>query len=765
MITARSEQVLAEFLNSPSRLQNFIIQDGAWTIRNGDYTDPGTTFSAIQNKIIWGGYIFNSLDLTSSSATPVSTTLVLAGGSKANTGTATLYRNDSNAAVSILGTTQFDVTNPFEVFFLTIKNRCFIAARTPAAGVVPSIVSHHPVNNCYPWGVDAPATELTYVAFGNATVSGTKTYFTANGAGATLNGTSVTKSAGVGWDTGWAGKTVYLDNVKYRIVSVTGASGPMTIDPKYAGATDAALNIKVTYGDLTWTGPGPKYAVAKYDETTGHISNMGPVMHVSEQDQSDVNVYINTIELDNDPRFQHLVLFRTELAGGVDLEPFKLDPSHLGTAVIENTVGSAARYMIKNNTVGTVTYVDTLADSQAKRILGDVVGPTRNFPPPADIKYMAFWDGRVWCSTVSAPFRVQFSASPEDVTIGVVEECFPALNYRDVSADDGFITGMRIVGSSLLISTERYLYVVDSGPYRLTRISSRGAGVNHWAMDEHPGDSSEQSASALYVARDKRLWRQFPGGRIEDIGWPIQDKLDLIDANTLRPVVLRVVQVRKQWLLALGIRITPVGQVERYSYLFYDFDRQSWHDFGYGVGFFDSGYNPGAERPWGTVINGIYYTSNATGIPYAALGGDGEDAAYGLETLSTSPVTGIILTTQWLDLGDKAGKKSLQYVNVHTDIDPTLLFVYAYFDGAVAPFTLALMTETVSETSPRYPGGGLYRFLLPLETSTFADITQNQFHTVKVLVASDPAAVVGQSVFKIEVGYTVESTGISGGSN
>lgn len=759
LYTARSEQVLAEYSNSLTLCNNLLLQNGAWTVRYGDAA--GSLMSVANNKIIWGGHVFNSIDSTSAAATPYTVLLMLAGGAKDGTGTATLYRGDTNAAVTINGV-NFTVTAPFEFFALNIKNRCFVAARTVgSASVVPTIITKYPSASSYAWGRAAIPTDLTYEAFTNATNTNTKLYFTANGAGVTSGSTNVTKAAGANWDTNWAGKTVYLDGVKYGIVSVTGTGGPMTIDRNYEAGT-ATVNIRVQYGELSWGDTGPQYAVAKYNPVTGHITNIGPTMSVSEEDMGNVRVCL-TIPVDNDPEYTRIVIFRTGLADGGSLVPLQLDPSHGGTATIDNTPGSNGRYMVTNNASGTKTYFDFQPDTKLAQIIGNFSGPTTNNPPPADIKYMAFWDGRVWVVSVSTPYRLQYSGSPSQIPLGVAEECFPALNFKDLTADDGFFTGLRVVGASLLAGSERYLFVVDGSSeatYRLTRISSRGAGVDFWAMDEHPGDSTEQSASAIYLSRDKRLWRQYPGGRIEDIGAPIQDKLDLINTNQLRPVVVRVVQVRKSWLLFVGIRITPPGATERYSYLVYDFDHQTWHDFGYGLGLFDddSNYGSGAASAWGSVFGGIYYVNAVAGIPFALIGGDGSDQAYsimGAEVAEDSHN----FATQWLDFGDKGAKKSLQYVNVHAPADG-LTGVYVNLDGDPALLQLSRVPDTTAADSPRFAGTDLHRFVMS------SDLGHNQFHTVKIHVFIDSSVMEpGDSVRKLEVGYNVEQTGISGGSN
>lgn len=761
IVTSRSPQVLAEYTDSLSFLQNFLVKDGAWVAR-GD--DVSSRLIAALTGPIYGIHYYNAIDPSNAAATPATVYLLHGGQNTDETGTSTLYRSDTGAAVTVNGF-DFTTTTPSDIFFLNIKNRCFVAGTKLGTGRYPTIVTKYPSAASYRWGIDAPTADLTYDAYTDATNSVTLLRFDANAANVSNGSTAVTKAAGANWDTtNWDGKTVYLNDVPYTIVDVTGV-GAMTINPAWVDDGAASpVNMRVHYGEVSWGELGPSYAYAYYNPTTGHISNVSPIMTISETNIYNVRVKISNIQLTNDPNYTKVVMFRTAFNNGGNLLPLRLDAGAAGTtATVDTTPTSAGYGMIENNAVGTVVYVDILSDPNLNKILGatsDVGAPAPflNNPPPSDIRYMAFWDSRVWVVSAATRYRLQFSGNSGQIPLGVPEESFPATNYRDISADDGFITGLKTVGTSLLVCTERYLYFVDGGSentYRLQRISSRGAGVDQYAIDEHPGDSSDQSASAIYVSRDKRLWRQYPGGRIEDIGWPIQDKLDNLNLSLKKPVVLKVCQVLKSWLLVLGIR---QEDPDRYGYLFYDFDEQCWLDLNLGTPeFWGSSYGGYGSPWWSGVGAGVVYDATTSGTSALDVGGTDTTGIQRLRLMGNN-VNGLLaaLDTQHLDCGDKQAKKTFQELIIHTDETNTAQWqVYAQFDGlGGAVNALIPVPNTTTATSPRYMGTEVVRYVLPQSAGPA------QYHTVRVAVGGYLSR--GKHIFKVVVNYTVESTAISG---
>lgn len=750
VVTSRSPQSLGEYTDSLAFAQNILFKDGAWIARGDDLT---TDIVSGATGPCYGIHYYNSIDPATPNATPTTVYLMHTGQNTDETGTSTLRRSDTG--VVSVNSVNFTTTTPSDIFFLNIKNRCFVAGTKMGTGVYPSILAKYPSAANYRWGIDTPTSDLSYDAYTKATNTTTKVYFTASGATVSNGSNSVAKNGGANWDSGtaWVGKTVQLNAVDYTIVSYTPTTGPMIIDPAWVDdGSGPNTHIRVQYGEIGWPDTGPSYAYVYYNPTTGHMSNASPTLTISEPSISNVRVKISGIPLTNDSNYTRVVLFRTAFEQGGNLLPLKLSTSHGGTATV-----NASDFMIENTSSGTVTYVDFQADSNLGKILGPLPAPIINDPPPTDIRYMAYWDQRVWVVSAATRYRLQFSGNATQIELGVPEECFPDNNFRDISADDGFITGLKVVGTSLLVCTERYLYFVDGtneGTYRLQRISSRGSGVDQYAIDEHPGDSSEQSASAIYVSREKRLWRQYPGGRIEDIGWQIQDKLDLINFNLRRPVTVKVVQVGKSWFLMLGIRFASPIQ---YCYLFYDFDEQSWGDMNMGnSALWGSGYSGYVIGFWSGNAAGIDYSSNSAGVPAMDVGTDGAAGFQRarLSGLNNNPTSGR-LTTQDLDFGDKQIKKSFHELVIHTDetSDARWTVVVEFDRDPAKIYTLKLNPVT---GTPRYMGTNVLRYTLDTETANV-----NQFHTMTIGMEWN-GSTVGKKVFKLVVNYTVEATGIAG---
>jgi hypothetical protein len=396
-----------------------------------------------------------------------------------------------------------------------------------------------------------------------------------------------------------------------------------------------------------------------------------------------------------------------------------------------------------NNGPGTVTYIDNQPDSELRRVVGDFVGPTDNDPPPQDIKFMEFWDGRVFFNTVSEPWRIRFSKRSNPGELGVGEESFPDLNYFDIPANDGTCTGMKAVGSGLLLCTDRYLYSVpgnyEAGNVPPDKISSRASGVSHWAIDEHPGDTTTNTASAIYIGRDKRLWRQYPGGRLEDIGAPIQDKLNIADLSISKPFTVRVFSRGKNWFVALGVGRSG----GRYEFWFYDLDALAWMGFGFDAGIINAL----------SIGSGIEFASGV-GETYAHMGGNSLNVVYPLFDPSIAVSAASVITTQPRDMGDTTSLKTLEEIVYYVDdTSPAGWACDVRMDGTGAFVALGEATFT---GSPRYRGAGILRF-------NPKDLPSRYFHAIelKITLATGSAMIPGK-LYRVETIYRTESTGVSG---
>jgi len=288
----------------------------------------------------------------------------------------------------------------------------------------------------------------------------------------------------------------------------------------YLGDTTTNTPFTVFSGPLTWGTSPPQYAYAYYDDPatnavngfgTGHISNVSPITYVTEQNQDGVSVVLDNIipsGASDQPRFNKIQIFRTILTGGGGtLFPF--DPA----------VG-----LIDNTGVLPLTFTDSYDDSYLLTTAGFQAPLTLNRKPPP-FAHQAYWDGRVWGNPVNDPSAVVFSGDIIDILYGVPEECYPSSNILRIPSDDGRITGMKLVGPMLVMTTERYAYFVAgaSPQYRLLRFSTMMYGVADYQMTEFVGQTTDDSDSLLYLGKDKKVYISAPTLGNISMSDPVQD--------------------------------------------------------------------------------------------------------------------------------------------------------------------------------------------------------------------------------------------------
>jgi hypothetical protein len=738
LFTAWSRFSMGELIDSFSAWRDTIIRDNAWVGAYGHLQLTLATGGGLGTGPVWAIYFYNAIDTASSSALPVSVFLGHVGGTLVPGGTAVLGRYDINAAI-------LSTTAPHELSFLTIKNRCFVAGPTLTGGSVPTIITKYPTATSYPWGKAAPTAVLAYTPYTGLSTGDhpeIKVYYrpATTGTGIqTTTGAVAIASAGAGSfiTTTWDGKTLLVNSGSetYTINAITSATaGTLTTNATQNRGPDAAYEVH--YGRLRWGSEPPKYAYSYYNPVTGHSTSRSPVLRLSEQDMTDVGVELTNIPTTNDANYTRIILWRSEVnSGGSTLYPLKLDSAHGGSATITDG-------LIVNGAVGTVTYRDNQPDTELGQVIGNFTAPTRNDPPPADIKFMEYWDGRVFFNTVAAPWRIRYSERTSSSRLGVGEESFPADNFLDVPSDNGVATGLKVVGGTLLIGTDRFLYAVpnnyESGA-PLVKVSSRGGGVGHFAIDDHPGDTLDGEASAIYVSRDKRLWRHYLSGRLDDIGAPIQDKLNAAVLTYSKPYIVKVFQREKNWLCAVGIR----GANDRYDFYFFDFDAKCWYDLAFA----------GGVTNVLSIGAGINFTLG--GIGYAIMGDTSGQVIHhvmgGTVTMGTP-----IITTQFLDMGDTESKKTLEEIVFYvSDASLADWGCAVRFDGSTGAFTTLTQTAGVA-SSPRYRGPGILRF-------DAKALGPKQWSSMQLkLTIGGPATSVQASLYKVEIFYRMASTGAPG---
>lgn len=326
-------------------------------------------------------------------------------------------------------------------------------------------------------------------------------------------------------------------------------------------------------GDLSWTGDGPQYAYAYIDQATGHLSNLSPILSVTEDGQAGVNLAVTNFTNPSAPDASRLVtapgnirLFRTLLNGGVVLYqltggPGQPDDFFIGTPDAPYWDGA--------------TFTDSIPDSGLNTL---VVGPrfTNNKPTWDGVHdvvpvHMAYWDGRVWLNPIQAPSFLVYSASADQAPIGVPEECYPQGNVLTIPAADGRVTGMKVIGPYLVVTTERYAYYVagfNESNYRFLRFATTMYGVGDYQMEEIPNDTGDGS-NIVYLGKDNKVYVLSPGSGATSISEPIADQI-LANVTTPSAYVQSRVHVAH-----IEDRRVVLLRVPNHTYI-YDIQRRTW---------------------------------------------------------------------------------------------------------------------------------------------------------------------------------------------
>lgn len=364
-------------------------------------------------------------------------------------------------------------------------------------------------------------------------------------------GTQVLTVNGAHWPpTRYIGMTVTLlpSGDRYTVTSYAD-SGPDT-------TVTVAEVLTANYTNVTYTLTGTMKTYG-----TGHVSDRSPTTMITEKHQAGVSVVLHDImpsRIEDQARFNKILIFRTVIVGGGgQLYPFDITNPPIG--------------MLDNVGTAPLDFTDTNQDDKLNNI-GALQAPEINNRKPLPAAHQAYWDGRVFINPVNDPSAIYFSADSADVLFGVPEECYPSANLLRIPSDDGRVTGMRLMGPLVVITTERYAYYVgglsaSSIPYRLIRFSTLMQGVGDYQMTEFAGSTTDDSDLMLYVGKDKKFYLTAPSVGNVSISDPIQDVFNSTIGADYPGV--RVANVAIQGNHYLIVNVGP-NAVE------YDWDRKIW---------------------------------------------------------------------------------------------------------------------------------------------------------------------------------------------
>ena len=448
------------------------------------------------------------------------------------------------------------------------------------------------------------------------------------------NVTFTLTSASAPWTIGNVGDTI--------MVSGIGAAGATVITTitAFISATQVSLAVKnvsggaVTNQQAFWqdalagSTTGPTYAYAWYDPETGHMSNVSPLYQIPKPtvigNFFDFTNLTPVFQIDPgyisypDPtvdqiRFSHIVFFRTLSTGGSTLYPIgslmpfvgKVTPGQASTrgswnpGLLQGWQGLPNNYTAIYDPVAHTAFptspnywFDFSSDSDLILAGGFQAPQYTNSKPIVTLRggatqpgypyAMAYWDRRLWLVNTQEPDKLCFSCDDAQCPLGVPEESFPATNFLRLPGVDGRVIGLRTVGDMLLVTTERWAYIIagnNESNYRLMKVSSAMPGVGTYQMDEFPTYSGAEGepTTLFYLGRDWKVYQWTVGGQVIPISAPIQDLLDSYKTNGSSYTVY--VQTRIHCASAWGRRVLIIQPSTLYadSTLVYDIDNQTWN--------------------------------------------------------------------------------------------------------------------------------------------------------------------------------------------
>lgn len=498
--------------------------------------------------------------------------------------------------VTIAGASVSDYNGSFVITFLTATTFSYsiaTPAATPPTGTISATIQRIVWRKAGQIAPNAPAT-YNLVTHDPPYNTGTVTMTT---------GSAVAVGAGgATFNAGMVGKRIAINGVFYTIAIYTDATH-ITLTENFkegSGAASYTYNIYVGAGD--WL-TGPRYCFAYRNPITGHLSNVSPVLEITEQNQFGRTITI-TIPGDGAPNSGQN--YNAYINGYTQIQLFR-------SAKNAYTLVAINEFLANRTDGAAITYFETVSKFSDTYLTDQLAPFDQNGVPPDGISCIVYHQDRMWALTRDG--RVRFTPTPFEMDYGVADEAWPNLPQfaRVVPEASGMlVVGGSSVSETIVIQTARGDYSIDGFDpltFRLFRIQSRYSGGFLYSAISIDG------ALAEYY-RDKRLLT-FPGG--QDIGVIIQDKLSTVRNSLMSKVRMHWFAAQNRNFLLLSVPSTGSSTACDYTYVF-DLDKGGLaYEWNAGFSAFATVHDSttGELQLWG---------GDSTGAVYRLLGGSNRDA-------------------------------------------------------------------------------------------------------------------------------------------
>lgn len=461
--------------------------------------------------------------------------------------------------------------------FANYKNRCYFVNGVDGLFYYDGTTGATDGREVYRAGIATPTAAIGYslVAVDQPYSTGTVT--------ATQGSKLVVGDGATTWNNlgGWDEKFIDINGVRYQIDTVTVASpGQLLLTEEYRGATTAGLPYVIYIGYMDWNEP-PIYTYGYRNPTTGHVSNVGPLLTLNERDV-----------VGRTPRLQNIPYSATDFVNGfTEIQIYRSAKNGtVPVAILSSAGGTIANANIVGTTVFTET-VNTFRDTALSKFPAPITSNERPLNnagtgTPA-LSAIAVWADRLF---VLSPrdAKLFYSAATWEIEYGRADECFPSIHFLTV--DDG--RGLVRIGSGnndvLVIQTGAEEKYVDGFDVRdFLALDLPGArNVGSYGLQ-----AINARSSLTMLCADKRLIDfsadDFPEG---DIGRKIQNKLDLVPDAYIEKARLVWFSYAKRNVLLLSVPGTKFSTQNDKTYVF-DRDSRQWAEWSVGFSAFARVYD------------------------------------------------------------------------------------------------------------------------------------------------------------------------------